>query len=287
MISTVSRRAFIHIAAAAVPACHIARLFGGGAGKKNAWIPIGVQLYGVRDACQSDLTGTLKKLAEMGYEGVEFADYFSRSASELRNLLDDFGLKCCGTHIYLETLIETLLKGSEEIVEFNKTLDNPYLIVRWLDEKRYTTKEKWIETADLFNLIAERLQPHGMRIGYHNHGFEFRSIDGEIPWNIFADNTRQEVILQLDTGNCAAAGADALYYIKRNPGRTVTCHVKPYSENHETALLGEDDIDWKEVFHTCESTGGTEWYIIEYEAEGVPPLWAMKTSLENMREILR
>jgi sugar phosphate isomerase/epimerase len=277
-----SRRTFIMTSAGVVTGMYAGGIIGCQSTRSKADIPIGVQLYCVRKECAVDLAGTLTKIAEMGYEGVEFADYFDFSAEELRQMLDDNNLQCCGSHIYLETLLGDEL---EKTIAFNKTLGNKYLIVRWLDERDYTTKEKWLETAKVFNDIAEKLKPHGMRVGYHNHGYEFKPIEGELPWDIFADNTSKDVILQLDTGNCSRTGADALHFLKRNAGRTVTLHVKPYSATNEKAFLGEDDIDWKQAFEICESSGGIEWYIIEYEVEGIPPLEALKMNLDNMRKM--
>ena len=246
-------------------------------------IPIGMQLYCVRHECKEDLPGTIAKVAQMGYQGVEFADYFGYSAPELRKMLDDNNLQCCGTHILIETLQGDEL---EKTIEFNKILGNKYLIVRSLDHNVYNSKEKWIEVSGIFNTIAEKVKPHGMKVGYHNHGYEYNAIDGEIPWDIFADNTSKDVIMQLDTGNCSNAGADALHYLKRNPGRTATCHLKPYSTTHENAIIGEDELDWKEIIKTCETTAGVEWYIIEYEKKGIEPLQAMKMNLESFKKLL-
>ncbi|MBN1154424.1 sugar phosphate isomerase/epimerase [candidate division KSB1 bacterium] len=250
----------------------------------RAKIPIGAQLYGVRKECEVDFPGTVKKIVEMGYDGVELADYFGYSAAEIRKILDDNNLKCCGNHIFLETL-----QGDElqKTIEFNKTLGNEYLIIRWLDEKEYQTRDKWLELAQIMNSIAERLKLHGMRLGYHNHEFEFRTVDGELPWNIIADHTSQDIILELDTANCSHAGADPIHYLNRNPGRTATCHLKPYSRKNPHAMIGEDDIDWQNVFKICESTGGTEWYIVEYEVEEVPALDALRINLENLRRMGR
>lgn len=81
-------------------------------------IPIGLQLYSIREDCAKDLPGTLAAVSKMGYDGVEFAGYHGRTAKELRKMLDDLGLKCCGTHIGLDTLLGDALKAS---AEFNLT----------------------------------------------------------------------------------------------------------------------------------------------------------------------
>src|SRR5580658_8791662 len=128
--------------------------------RKMAQIPIALQLYSVREDCAKDLPGVLNAVAGMGYAGVEFAGYYGRTAQELRTLLDDLGLKCCGTHIGIDTLLGHALPAT---VEFNQTLGNEFLIVPGLSRERTQSKAAWLETAGLMNQIAERLKSHGMK----------------------------------------------------------------------------------------------------------------------------
>ncbi|HLH78770.1 MAG TPA: sugar phosphate isomerase/epimerase, partial [Chthonomonas sp.] len=106
-----------------------------------AKIPIGLQLYSVREQCAKDLPGVLKAVAQMGYEGVEFAGYHGYGAAELRKMLDDFGLKCCGAHVGIETLLGDELAKS---IEFHKTLGNKFLIVPGLPRQYTESKEAWL-----------------------------------------------------------------------------------------------------------------------------------------------
>jgi len=248
-------------------------------------IPIGVQLYCVRKECAEDLPGTLSQLSKIGFDGVEFADYFGYSAEELKKMLDDAGLKPCGTHIYVEDLLG---EKFDETVEFNKVLGNKYLIIRFLDKEKYATKQSWVELAKVFNEISEKLKPHGMQLGYHNHGFEFETVEGEMPWDLLADNTNEDVILQIDLGNASHAGVDPIHYLKRNPGRSVTSHLKPYSAADKYAFIGEDDIDWKKATDIYEETGGIAWYIVEYEVEmeDKTPVEALKINFDNLKKVL-
>src|SRR5436190_4831499 len=131
--------------------------------KKKKKLPIGLQLYSVRNECAKDLYGTVNAVGKMGYKGVEFAGYYDRDAKTLRNLLDGSGLKCCGTHIALETLLGDKL---DKTVEFNQVLGNKFLIVPSLPDKYRKNKEAWQQAADLFSELAEKVKPHGMRVGY-------------------------------------------------------------------------------------------------------------------------
>jgi sugar phosphate isomerase/epimerase len=245
-------------------------------------IPIALQLFSIRHDCERDLPGTLEAVAKMGYEGVEFAGYYGRSAKELRALLDDLGLSVAGTHIRLNTLLGDQLA---ETVEFNRILGNRFLIVPGLSEERRNSRSAWQETAKIFDGIAEKLAEEGMFTGYHNHHIEFALMEGELPWDTFFSNTRQEVVMQVDIGNALHGGGDPIPYIERYPGRAITVHLKEYSATDPKALLGEGDVDWKKVFQLCETVGGTEWYIVEQESYAYPPLECVDRCLQALKEM--
>jgi sugar phosphate isomerase/epimerase len=243
-------------------------------------IPFGVQLYPVRKECAKDLPGTLTALAGMGFQAVEFADYFNHDAKALRKMLDDAGLKCCGTHIYLDTMLGDELPKT---IEFSQTLGNQSLVIRWLPEKYTANRQAYEHAADLASEVAAKLKPHGMHVCYHNHDTDFKPLNGELPWDIFFTRADKAVLIQLDTGNAAAGGADPVACIKKFPGRVVSLHVKPFSKARPNAIIGDDELPWKEIFNLCETSGGTRLYIIEYEKDLYPPLEADRKSLEVMR----
>ena len=245
-------------------------------------IPIGLQLYSVRHECERDLPGTLAEVARMGYDGVEFAGYYGYSAEDLRKLLDDLDLKCCGTHIRLDTLLGDELPKT---VAFNKTLGNPYLIVPGLAEERRNSRAAWQGTARIFNDIAAKLRPQGMFAGYHNHHIEFQPMDGELPWDTFFGGTAKDVVMQLDTGNARDGGADPGEFLAKYPGRALTVHLKEYSATNPAAYVGEGEEDWARVFGLCESIGKTKWYIVEYEVPGASALTAVARCVENLRKM--
>src|SRR5438876_8851416 len=268
-----SRREFLkNVGVGAVAACgpvKSAALFAAESGYGGNKIPYALQLYSVRNECAKDLDGTVTAVAKMGYKAVEFAGYHGRDAKALRKLLDEVGLKCCGTHIGLDTLLGDNLAKT---VEFNQTLGNKFLIVASLPAKYTKTRQGWQEAADVFSELADKVKPQGMRVGYHNHNIEFKPIDGEVPWDTFFNRAKKEVVIQFDTGNGAAVGGDPVVYLKKFPGRVASVHVKPYSKAKPNALIGDDEHPWKEIFHICETTAGVEWYIIEYESDAYAPL---------------
>lgn len=249
-------------------------------------LPIALQLYSVRKDCEQDLPGTLKQVAAMGYDGVEFAGYYGRSAQELRAMLDDLGMRCAGTHTSMNSILGDEL---EKTADFARTLGHRYLIVPGLAEQYRSSRAAWLETARLFTEAAEQAKAHDMVVGYHNHAIEFHLLpdsDGELPWDTFFANTPKEVVMQVDIGNALHGGGNPVPYIARYPGRALTVHLKEHSATDESALIGEGDVNWPEVFELCETVGGTEWYIVEYEAPNQrPPLECVDLCLKNLRKM--
>ncbi len=245
-------------------------------------IPLALQLYSVRDDAARDLPGVLAAVKNMGYDGVEFAGWYGHDAKTIRQLLDDTGLKICGAHIALDTLIGDALPAT---IEFHQTLGNTFLIVPGLGAQYRSSADAWKNTAQIFNGIAAELRPHGMKTGYHNHTVEFTPFaPGEpLPWDVFFGNTDKDVIMQFDTGNALDGGADALPYLERYPGRALSVHLKEHSATDKNALIGQGDVPFAKIFDVCETTGGTEWYVVEQESYAYPPLECAAKCLENLR----
>lgn len=245
-------------------------------------VPIALQLYSVRTDCAEDLPGTLAKVAAMGYDGVEFAGYYDYSADDLRKMLDDNGLICCGSHLGIQTLLGDEL---EKTAEFNRTLGNPYLICPGLPAEYTNSRDAWRRTAEIFNEISAKCRAMDAWTGYHNHHTEFTELDGEMPWDTFFGNTDKDVIMQLDTGNALHGGADVVPFLERYPGRALTVHLKEYSATDDKALIGEGDVRWDEIFTLCETSGATRWYIVEQESYAYPPLECVDRCLQNLRNM--
>jgi sugar phosphate isomerase/epimerase len=241
-------------------------------------IPIALELYSVRNELPKDFAGVLKQIGEMGYQGVEFASLQERTQKDpkaLRKLLDDCGLKCCGTHTPLQTLQGDALKVT---IDLHKTLGNKFLICPSLSAK---DAQGWTNLAKQFNDIAAKCKEQDMFVGYHSHAGDYKKFDGKTSWEIFFDNTNPEVIHQLDVGNTLSGGGDPIAMLKKYPGRTKSCHLKDHG-GPKDAAIGEGEIDWKTLLETFESVGGTEWYIVEYESAN--PLEKIKVCLDNLHK---
>jgi len=272
------RREFLRLSLAGLAGIGVcANLPGFGQSSSNKKIPLGVQLYSLRDQCKTDLPGMLAAVSKIGYKGVEFAGYHGRSAKELRKLLDDNGLVACGTHTPYESILDDKLK---ETVEFNRTIGNKFLIVPWMTGK---TKQEWLDKAKLFNEVSDKVVAEGMLVGYHAHAHDFEKFDGDSAWDIFFGKTKPAVIMQLDTSNCCEGGADPVAVLKKYPGRARSIHVKANGGGPE-AVIGEDKVNWPQVFEFCETKGGTQWYVLEHETSK-DPLDAVKRSFEALKKM--
>ena len=198
----------------------------------------------------------------------------------LRELLDKNGLKCCGSHIRLDVLQGDELKKT---VAFNQTIGNKYLIVAWMPEKYTTSLEACKEVARQYDDIAAAIKDDGMFVGYHAHAGDFKKIGDQFAWDLFFENTCKDVVMQLDLGNCVEGGGDPIATLKRFPGRSQTIHLKETGGSAE-AVVGEGDVDWKQVFEICEKSGGTKWYIVEHERPAGTPLPNVNRCLQNLEK---
>jgi sugar phosphate isomerase/epimerase len=276
--SGISRRQLLKLGAGALAVAGMAPRLQADDKKK---LPIGVQLYSVRDVCGKDPAGTIAAIAKMGYQGVEFAGYYGKKADELKKILDDNGLKCCGTHTGLNTLLGDELKKT---IEFNKTIGNPYLIVPGMGKDRLGTVQACTDTAKLLTDLAAQLKEQQMYTGYHAHGGDFEKLDGKTKWEILFDAAGPNVVMQMDTSNSIGGGADPVALLKKYPGRSLTIHLKEHG-GANGAVIGEGKVDWKSIFEICETTGGTQWYIVEHESAATTSMEAIKGCVDGLRKM--
>jgi sugar phosphate isomerase/epimerase len=225
-------------------------------------IPVAIQLFSLRRQCEQDLEGTLAYVRELGFDAVELAGFYGRTANQFKALLDNNSLRCCGSHTPLSELMGSRF---DTTVAYNAALQNRNLIIPSLPKQYEAGAAGWNAAATVLNEIASKLSPHRMRVGYHNHDVEFHDIDGLLPWRVLYEQTRPEVILQLDTGNARVAGADPTSLIRQYPGRALTVHVKDYLPGHLDPVIGASNFDWALFERTCATQGGTEWFIIEHD----------------------
>ncbi len=248
-------------------------------------IPMGIEMYSVREELQKDPQGTVRAIAGMGYQGLEFyAPYFEWSeaqAKEMKKLLDDLGIRCFSTHNSADYFKK---ENIHKAIDLNLILGSKYVVMASSQPK--PGLDGWKEVADALNSAAETLQPAGLKTGYHNHQLEFTPVDGVRPMEIIAKNTKPSVMLQLDVGTCVEVGSDPVAWIRANPGRIHSVHCKDWSPDAGkgySVLFGEGKADWKGIFAAASSVGGAEYYLIEQEGSRYPELETAKKCLEAYR----
>ena len=269
-----TRRAFV-AAASSVAAVSAA-------GKK---LPVGLELFSVRNELKKDLMGTVKAVAKMGYDGMEFfSPYFDWTpayAKEVRALLDDLKVKCLSTHNGPKSFAP---EGMEKAIELNTILGSKFIVMA--SAGRVEGLDGWKKVAERLNAGAEKFKTAKIGAGYHNHALEFKPIDGKRPMEILAANTGKDVMLQLDVGTCIEAGSDPIEWIKANPGRIKSMHCKDWKEGEGyKVLVGEGQAPWKKLFQTAEKVGGIQYYLVEQEGSRFSEFETAEKCLTSFRKL--
>jgi len=256
------------------------------ASASSSSIPIGLELYSVRDELAKDPEGTVRAVARLGYQCVEFyAPYFDWSdeqTKQMRKLLDDLGIRCYSTHNGEQYFSAQNISRARDK---NLILGSKYMVMASSNPK--SGPDGWKAVAEELNTAADVLAPSGLKVGYHNHEPEFTPINSfgppTRPIEILAKNTKPSIMLQLDVGTCVAAGSNPVAWIRSNPGRIRSLHLKDWSKDPSKqfkVLFGEGDADWKGIFEAAESVGGVEFYLLEQEGSRFSELETAKRCLQ-------
>jgi sugar phosphate isomerase/epimerase len=249
---------------------------------------LGVQLWSVKDEIKADFEGTMTKIAQLGFQGVEFAGVFGPYAENpkgLKAFMAKNKLACAGAHMHFDALSD---EQFEKTTAFYKTVGCNNLIISM--DKRGATPEQSAEMSKELTALSKKLAAKGMRIGYHNHAQEMAGEVGSTPWDVIAKNTPKASIMQQDVGWTVFAGKDPIHYANQYPGRTVTTHYKAKFAPGTTGtpILGQDKTDWAALTRVNEKVGATEWIIIEQEEypNGMGQLETVAASLKGLQGIL-
>jgi sugar phosphate isomerase/epimerase len=254
---------------------------------------IGLELYSVRDELSRDLPNTLKTVAEIGYEIVEFySPYFKWTpayAKDVRAQLDDLGLRCYSTHNSFESF--TPGEKMAHAIELNQILGARYVVLA--SAPRTNGVEGWKKLCERLSAAVHELQPHALAAGYHNHQAEWAKLEnGQSIMELIAASTPQEFALQLDVGTAIESKVDPVAWVKANPGRIKMMHLKDWAPADAGAkdkgyrvLFGEGVTPWKELLTAAESVGGLEFILIEQEGSRFSEFETAKRCLENYKEL--
>ena len=187
---------------------------------------VGIQLYGVRNSMAADFEGTLKALRDMGYEYVEFAGYYGKTSEQIKSLLDELGLKCISVHQGLDFFND----DPQGAVDYLKGFGVKYVVIPWYETSKLAGTPEWENTAALFRKTADLLAANGMMLGYHNHDFEFKKVDGKYVHDyIFEAVDADKIFPELDTCWVRYAGLVPEDKISQFAGRVPVVHLKDFT----------------------------------------------------------
>ncbi len=255
--------------------------------------PIGLELYSVRTELARDLPNTLREVAKIGYEAVEFyAPYFDWTipyAKQVRSQMDDLGLRCYSTHNHFGAF--TPGEGMARAIELNQILGARHLILASAPQGTEGL-EGWKSLCGRLTTVVGQLQPHGLTAGFHNHQTEWAPLAGGLRvMDIIAANTPAEFVLQFDVGTCMEAGADPIAWIMANPGRIRSAHLKdwapgnPADDKGYRVLFGEGVSPWAGITAALESVGGVEFYLMEQEGSRFSEFETAQRCLDGWRKL--
>lgn len=250
---------------------------------------LGLQLWSVKDEIKQDFEGTLAKIGQLGFQGVEFAGEFGPykdNPAGLRAFMDRNKLQCAGAHVHFDQLTPDRIEAT---TAFYRTLGCSNLVIPM--DKRGASVDGSAQMSRELSSLSAQLAPKGMRIGYHNHAQEMAGAPGSTPWDVIAQNTPKGAILEQDVGWTTFAGKDPVAYVNKYPGRTVTTHFKAKMAQGTSGgmpIIGQDKTDWAGLVQAVRRVGGTEWIIIEQEEypNGMGQLETVAASLKGLQAVL-
>ena len=253
------------------------------AGKEKT--PVALQLYTVRELTAKDFTGTLKTVAKIGYDAVEFAGYGGLSAGDLRKLIDDLGLKCAGTHEGFENLEKNL----DETIAFSAKIGNSFIVCPSMPaEWRDKGADGFRGFGERMNEVGSKVKKAGMQLCYHNHNFEFKKEGGKYLIDYLFETADPELVkAEIDVYWVKYGGEDPASFIRRHSNRCPMIHMKDMADDRDKSFapVGTGILDMKSIVQAARQANAV-WFIVEQDRTKQPVLEAIEISLKNMRTLL-
>jgi len=262
---------------------------------------IGIQLYTLRDVIFKDVQGTLKQVADFGYQELELFGYddgkvFGKPVSEFTKMVGDLGMKIVSGH-YVTGLIAptdrpaivgTLVNQWEKAVNDAKVLGQEYMLLAYLQKDERKTIDDYKKVCELINKNAEVCKKYGIQIGYHNHDFEFEPIDGQVPYDLMLKELDPKLVsMELDLFWAIYANQDPIKLFAAHPGRFEQWHVKDMSKDDRkrNADVGTGIIDFKSIFAKAKESGMKHFYI-EHDNFPGTSIDSVKADAKNIKAII-
>jgi len=298
-----TRRTFLQNAASASLA-GAALLRGSRASASPLGLPLGLQLYSVRDQLAKDYEGTLKQVAGLGFKEVESAGYYDHTPEQVNAAMQAAGLHLVSAHYSYDALNPKL----PDIIAFNKQLGVRYIICAFpgfknpasvqgksfADRVRSFTLDDYRWNAEQFNRIGAQVKQAGMHFGYHNHTMEFHPQQGVVPFDELIHLTDPALVtFEMDAGWVKVGGGDPAAYLRRYPTRISMMHIKDFKHTSKpesvsapppSAELGQGTVDFPALFAAA-SKSNIKHLFVEQEEYDMPWLDALRIDANYMKHL--
>jgi len=256
---------------------------------------IGLQLYTLRNIIGKDVPGTMKTVSEIGFKELECYGYgagkiFDMPYADFDKLCNDLGMKITSGHYGLGMAspdwLGTIVNGWEQAVEDAKNVGQENMILAYLVEQERETLDSYKRVCELLNQANEVCKQAGMKLGYHNHDFEFVTMDGQIPYDVMLQELDPSINMELDLYWITRAGKKPLDYFEKFPGRFTQWHVKDMSKSDPTLQtdVGTGAIDFQSIFAKAELSGLKHYYL-EQENYAVSEVSSIKNGYKYLQSI--
>ncbi|RRJ94750.1 sugar phosphate isomerase/epimerase [Opitutaceae bacterium TAV4] len=238
-------------------------------------IPVSLQLWSLRDLTKDDFAGTMRKVAEIGFQGVETAGYGNLSAEDAAKAIADAGLKVSGQHIGLAALRADLTKVAQEAL----LLGTKHVICPSSPRALFVSPSACAQIGEELNEIGAKLRGFGLEFHYHNHAFELVELAGRRGFDWLLDAaTPRNLLCQADVYWVHTGNKNPAEFIREQGRRIKLLHIKDEKE------IGLGPVNFQEVFTAAESIGSVEWYVVEVERYNHAPLESVRLSFEQLKK---
>lgn len=269
-MNTINRREFIGKTTMGLGALALSQLpaqFLAAAAFNN--IPLGFQSWTVRDMLAKDFAGTLKTMASQGYQLIEmcspkgyatsgFGAFVDMKATDIRSVITDAGLSCPSCHFGFGELTDNL----DDRIEFAKQLGLTQMICSTFWLPKTATLKDYLDAADKLNKAAEKIKSAGLQAGFHNHEFEFATLEGQLIYDALMSRFDPVLVKMQFQTEVINLGYKASTYFTKYPGRFISSHLSDWTADKKEVPVGQGIIDWKEFFATAK-TGGVKNFFVE------------------------